>query len=122
MAQLDNTPVAECANCQQRMSVRELVEDPQYVPQGMRFAGTGIDRNELFFQHCRPGCGATFAVPALYFAPLIDEHLTPAVPVDSDDCGRHCFAVEDLSACEHACLYAPFRRLLLRLRQEKAAV
>ena len=121
MLEQDNTPIAQCPQCQRAMSVRELVEDPQYVPQGMRFAGSGTERNELYFEHRSPGCGATFAVSALYFAPLIDEQLTAAVPIESADCGRHCFAIDDLSACEHACLYSPFRRLLLRLRQEKGA-
>ncbi|MBK8482375.1 MAG: hypothetical protein IPL40_14620 [Proteobacteria bacterium] len=121
MAQLDNTPIATCSQCQQQLSLRELVEDPQYLPQGMRFAGQATERNEIYFEHRSPSCGATFTVPALYFAPLIDEHLTPAVPLETEECGRHCFAVDDLSACEHSCLYAPFRRLLLRLREGKAA-
>lgn len=85
---------------------------------GMQLVDETKDLNVFYFTHNRSDCGTTFVVPAGAFLPFITEPVPDEVTIGTDECNKHCLAIDDLAVCYAHCRYAPFRRLLLAMRDQ----
>ena len=108
-----------CPKCGLDLSLADFASAPSLLPIGM-LVDDEPARHLFFFVHVTESCGTTLTVPAERFAPL----LTKPPPGDSllgtDACSERCAHVDDLRLCIRACRWAPFRRLLVKLRQARA--
>jgi len=118
---VEHVVVKRCPKCQAEFSLADFENDPDIEPVGMQFFGGPQRDNYFFFTHTCAHCGTTFIMPVTDLVPLVHEPIPDQTRTGEHDCGGHCMRVEDLSHCTAPCRYAPFRRLLLRLREEHAA-
>jgi hypothetical protein len=100
-------------------TLRDIIMNPYVVPKGMSVESATPELNVFYFLHNVPYCGSSFVIPVEEFRVLISEPIPEASLTGSRVCGHHCTTVGDLSACGERCYYAPFRRLLLAMMEEK---
>jgi hypothetical protein len=88
----------------------------------MQFEDPDHKYNFYYFNHLCPNCGSTILIPVMEFLPYVNEPVPDLVRTGMEDCERHCLKIDDLAECSAPCRYAPFRRLLLRIRDEHATL
>jgi len=71
------------------------------------------------FQHEIPECQSSFAVYVEDLRDLIDESISNEVLYHTDCCEEHCVTIQDLSECSQECHYAPYRRLLMKMIENR---
>ncbi len=119
--EVDQPVVKTCPKCGAEFTLDDFLNDPDIEPIGMQFFGAAERDNYFFFAHVCAECGTTFLLPVAELMPLVNEPVPTLSRTGQHDCGGHCLRIEDLSHCSAPCRYAPFRRLLLRLREQHAA-
>jgi len=107
-----------CPGCGTKFTLREIVEGGSVRPVGMKFDDPELQWNMFYFKHDEDYCGATFAIPVTRFLPFMDEPIPGEVLTGEEGCNGHCLDQTDTHECSRPCLYAPFRRFLLRLMDQ----
>jgi hypothetical protein len=111
--------IRACPFCKVKLTLDKLVSDPLLRPIGMAF-GKGSFENAFYcFQHETQDCGTSFLVNVLIFSPRISEPIPKERLTLTESCERHCVSIEDLSECKQPCLFAPFRRFLIKMLETK---
>jgi hypothetical protein len=110
-----DTLFRHCPGCGRALRLRDLLESPEFEAVGMSFEGGkfSAEFNSYYFNHKTADCGTTLCVPVDLFVTLIPETIPEQVLSGTEACEKHCVRVDDLSACQQDCHYAPFRRFLL---------
>ena len=111
----------ECPNCGEAFSMQDILEDPTLRPLGMTFEESDLETNLYFFAHAVPECGTTFLIPAVRFIDAIDEPIPEEIRTGRPDCEARCTNLSDWMECKNECFHAPFRRLLIRMIEQKRA-
>ena len=112
--------VKKCTLCQALMTAREIVDDPAIKPIGTAFlADETSDTHYYFFQHEIPGCGTSFVVDVEHFKQFITEPIPEKKMTLGPGCEGHCANINDLTECRQECHFAPFRRFLLKMIEQK---
>ena len=113
----------KCPMCGVQFAIAEIAEHPDVDPIGMMVETVGGKPCHLyFFNHVVADCGTTFVVPAEEFLPYIREPLPEHSLLGTQPCEGHCTHLENLQACAQACLYAPYRRYMLAMRDRRAGL
>lgn len=110
-----------CTGCGYEFGLERIAREAQLEPVGMQFDDPDHKYNFYYFNHTCSNCGSTILIPVMEFLPYVNEPVPDLVRTGMEDCGRHCLRIDDLDECSAPCRYAPFRRLLLRIRDEHAA-
>ena len=108
----------QCPGCGTKFTLKEIVEGGSVRPIGMKFDDPDLRWNMYYFVHDEAYCGTTFAIPVTRFLPFINEPIPGEVLAGSAECGQHCLRADDTTECHATCLYAPFRRFLLKLMDQ----
>jgi hypothetical protein len=77
------------------------------------------DGNLLVFDHA---CGTSISVPVRRVRrhlPDLEEEALPSARLSLEECRRHCPDLDDLVACERACVKARDRRIVQLIMQRK---
>ncbi len=117
----DATTHKRCPGCGTAFTMDQILESAEIEPIGMQLEDNDHAWNFYYFNHRCPSCGSTFVIPVLDFLPWITEPVPQATLTGTESCERHCMRLDDLGDCQARCRYAPFRRLLLRMRSRKAS-
>lgn len=110
-----------CPGCGTAFTLRQVLESPDIEPIGMQLEDSDHAWNFYYFNHRCPTCGSTFLIPVLDFLPLISEPVPDLALNGTESCERHCTRIDDLAECSAPCRYAPFRRFLLKMRDDHRA-
>lgn len=113
--------VKECPKCAVGLTLSDFLTKVEIEPIGMSIDPVDPELNFYYFNHECANCGTTFVVDVRAFVPCIDEPIPTQILHGSSVCGGHCTRIDDLAQCPNECLYAPFRRFLLRLRDKLSA-
>jgi hypothetical protein len=116
---MDNPILKQCTVCGAQLTLDQFEHDPQIVPIGMMFIDDDITEAYYLFQHEKPGCGTSLAVPVELFRPAILEQIPEKIRALTDCCELHCTKLSDLGNCHAPCLFAPYRRHLIALVERK---
>ena len=109
-----------CTGCKMEFTLEDILQKAEIIPQGMQIEDDDMNWNMFYFNHECAGCGSTFLIPVSEFLALIDEPIPSTLRAGTDLCEQHCTSLKDLSACSQDCRYAPFRRFLIKMLNEKA--
>ena len=115
---MDNPFFKQCPSCREWFSRRAILQNPQIRPIGMSVDPRNPDLSLLFFQHDSDHCGTSFTIPVKEFLPVIEEPLNEDM-MGRANCPGHCTHIDDLNECHLSCLYAPFRRLILSILENR---
>ena len=114
-----NEQIKACPLCSETFSIDQLMENPHFVPIGMRLDDSEPSLNLFFFDHAIESCNTTFVIPILWFRSLLREPAPLANLAGSCSCAQYCSSIEDFSTCNKECGWAPYRRLLKEMMQAK---
>jgi hypothetical protein len=112
--------VKKCSCCQAKLTARDIVNDPEVRPIGTTFFeddGPGI--HYYFFQHDTADCGTSFVVDVEKFRHLLNEPVPATIMTLEPGCPGQCARIDDLNSCQAECHFAPFRRFMLQMVEEK---
>ncbi len=109
-----DAPFRVCGSCKHPWEGwREFLVDPELRLLGLQIAPELPEANLLIFEH---RCGSTISVLARVLRPLLDgEERHARNFYGSEQCNRHCRTLEDLSACDNACVNARDRAMLQKI-------
>ena len=111
-----------CAGCGYEFDLASIARDAQLEPVGMQFEDPDHKYDFYYFNHTCLSCGSTILIPVMEFLSYVKEPVPDLVRTGMEDCERHCLRIDDLETCSAPCRYAPFRRLLLQMRDEHATL
>lgn len=114
------SPTKTCTGCGAVFTLQDVIDDPIIQPRGMQFEDEDLEWNSYYFNHVCDHCGSTFTISVKEFLPYITEPIPPEVLTGSGMCEQHCLSIQDLQECHAPCMYAPFRRFLLRTLKKSA--
>jgi hypothetical protein len=112
----------QCSCCRTWFTRQQLLTSPVIEPIGMTFDKGQPTWNLFYFNHLEKSCLSTFTVPAEQMDPFLVEPAPGLILFGDDRCEGHCSSVADLSLCTSSCHWAPYRRLLLRMRAARGLV
>lgn len=103
-----------CPCCEAEFTARDILQNQDIRPVGMLY---DVDATNAWFLlgHEVEGCHSSFAVPVDAMIECIDEEIPNERLTLTDSCEGHCVSIEDLSECRQECCFAPFRRLFLKM-------
>ncbi len=110
-----------CPLCGVSFSIDDLLHDRRIAPLGMRVEDDDSRLNFMFFTHDIPECGTTFVVPVEAFREVLPEQAPPEIRTGSEFCEGRCRDLADRGLCRQDCRWAPYRRLLSRMINERRA-
>lgn len=114
-----DTIVTECNLCKAKFTIQDLIFNPELHPLGMIYDDTRHTAY-YYYQHETPDCGTSFIIETELFKDYIEESTSSEKPTINNVCPRRCIMLKDLNACDNECYYAPFRRFLLHMADQKA--
>jgi len=116
---MNNDIVKKCTLCGQDFTALDLVCNPDLKLLGMVYMPREGGKAYYFFQHDIKGCGTSIAVDI----EVMSHFITEAIPITkltlTDCCEEHCVNLKDLSVCKQDCFYAPYRRFLFKMIDQK---
>jgi len=112
---MDNIKFKQCPKCETWFSREDILESLNIIPLGMTVDEEDSTLSFFYFNHKRPTCDTPFTIPVRRFEPFITEPIPSKINFGNPSCEGHCTSMEDLMVCQQECLYAPFRRFLLKL-------
>ncbi len=114
-------PFRSCGSCKHAWEQwSDFLLDPRLRLLGLQASPEWPHANLFVFEH---GCGSTVSVLASRLRNLLGDPAADPPPhwfYGSQDCRRHCTAIEDQVACDRPCANARDRRLLELLHRIKA--
>ncbi len=116
---MNDDPIRTCPFCKDILTLDRLVSDPLIRPIGMTFGKGSFEHAFYYFQHQTPDCGTSFLVNVLIFSSCLSEPIPKERLTLTESCERHCVNIEDLLECKQPCLFAPFRRFLIKMLEAK---
>jgi hypothetical protein len=116
---MNDDPIRTCPFCNDILTLDKLVSDPLIRPIGMIFGKGSFEHAFYCFQHETQDCGTSFLVNVLIFSPYLSEPIPKERLTLTESCERHCVNIKDLSECKQPCLFAPFRRFLIKMLETK---
>ena len=105
----------QCPNCKKWFSIDDFINNVEIQPIGMKLDNNTFALNLYFFNHYNDTCNTTFAMRVDDFKEYIDEKIPHEILVNTDECLEHCTKLKDLMACNNECIFAPYRRFLMKL-------
>jgi hypothetical protein len=113
-------PFRLCGSClREWASWHDFVVDPEIRLLGLQAVPNLPDGNLLVFDHA---CGTSISVPVRRVRrhlPDLEEEALPSARLSLEECRRHCPDLDDLVACERACVKARDRRIVQLIMQRK---
>lgn len=116
-----NGHIKECPKCKAKFTLEQLFYDPDIIPIGLCFQEDCPDLNIYFFNHEADACQTTFTVEVEKFSSFIDGKIPKQKLSGTAACEDYCNHIDDDGNCSQDCHYAPFRVLLIKMREAKAA-
>ncbi|RKX20858.1 MAG: hypothetical protein DRP35_05370 [Candidatus Zixiibacteriota bacterium] len=111
----NNKNFKQCPNCKKWFSVDDFINNNEIQPIGMKLDNNTFALNLYFFNHYNDECKTTFAMRVDDFEEYIDEKIPHKILAKTDECLNHCANLEDLMPCNNECVFAPYRRYLMKL-------
>ncbi|MCP4568572.1 MAG: hypothetical protein GY841_13425 [FCB group bacterium] len=112
---MGNDKLKQCPKCTVWFGIDDICSNPDIKPLGMTFEKGNINRNLFFFNHTSNDCGTTFTLKVDVLAELIKNPTSSEILAGGDTCEGHCSDINDTTECSQTCKYAPYRRLLREL-------
>lgn len=114
-----NNIIKRCPGCGQDFTVDDIFSDKNIIPIGITFVGKNMESAYYFFQHEIPECGSSFIIKTGKLRHLIKEKIPEDKLKSTSQCNTYCNDISDLSNCKNNCHYAPYRRLLFDILENK---
>ncbi len=114
--------VKKCSFCNRDFTAMELANDPELKLVGMLYMPGENEKAYYFYQHEVKDCGTSIAVDIEVMKQFITESIPDEKLTLSKCCEEHCVNIKDLSECQQECYYAPFRRFLFKMIDQKKQV
>ena len=111
--------VKKCPCCGQQFSFNDLLKQPYIEPKGITFYDNKPEMNMFFFNHVCENCNTTFAIPAKDFTGFLTEDVPDKVLAGLPECEKRCLDINDKNEFTQNCQWAPFRRFIIQLIDEK---
>lgn len=105
----------QCPNCKQWLSIDDFINNIEIQPIGMKMDNNTFALNLYFFNHLKKKCNTTFAMRVDDFKEYITENIPKEILSQTEECQDHCTQLNDLMVCNNNCAYAPYRRFLMNL-------
>ena len=109
----------KCPSCGILFSLSDIINQPFIEPKGITLYDKNPDMNMFFFNHVCPTCNTTFAIPAKDFIGFLKEDIPNKVLAGLPECETRCMDINDKDVCRQNCQWAPFRRFILQLIENK---
>ncbi len=111
--------VKVCPLCGRRFSTQDILHDQGVTPLGIQLEEDDPRLNFFFFTHDIPNCGTTFVIPVEAFAGCLQVSPPVQILAGTEPCEGHCLELADHGFCRQDCRFAPYRRLLVQMLQER---
>lgn len=116
---MDHEHFKMCPGCGKWLSLEDILVDPDIRPLGLTLDDADFENCWFYFQHEVTQCRSSFVVPASWFAPIVEEPIPPIVKTGTERCEGRCVRIDDWAECHNDCHHAPFRRLLMRMAENR---
>lgn len=109
-----------CSNCRTAWpAMHDLLEDPEIELIGYQVAFNDLTGGLFYFNHLRPGCGTTLAVPVGEFTALSSRPIVTARTVEPHKCSGLCVRRGELDPCPVECECTWVREVIQTIRAWK---
>jgi hypothetical protein len=119
---MSNDVVKKCTLCGRGLTAMDLANNPDLKLVGMLCMPGENEKAYYFYQHEVKDCGTSIAVDIEVMKQFITESIPDEKLTLSKCCEEHCVNIKDLSECQQECYYAPFRRFLFKMIDQKKQV
>ena len=117
--QTDQEHFKFCCGCGTWLSQQDILSNPEVRPLGLVLEESDYETSLMYFQHEVPKCRSSFVIPAQRFDSIIDELIPEKVKTGTKRCEGRCIRIDDWAECQNDCHHAPFRRLLIRMAENR---
>ena len=111
--------IKDCPKCKKEISLKDILEDPEFVPIGISIDDEDYSLNFYYFNHKSENCNTTFAILVEAFNSVIKEIIPTKILTNTSVCNGYCTDVENKNNCPNACQWAPYLRFLVTLIESK---
>ena len=119
---MDPVHFKQCPGCHKWLSLQDMLSNPDIMPLGLVLADSDYDTGLFYFQHEVPECRSSFVIPAGWFVSILDEPIPEKVKIGTKHCEGQCLHIDEWAECHTDCHHAPFRRLLIRMMENRQMV
>jgi hypothetical protein len=109
----------QCPGCHKWLSLQDILTSDEIRPLGLVLSESDYETSLFYFQHEAPECRSSFVIPADWFESIIDEPIPDKIKTGTEHCEGRCIHIDDWTACKNDCHHAPFRRVLVRMVEER---
>ena len=111
--------VKQCPGCGNRLSINDILNDPDVRPIGMHTESNNHKLHGMVFQHDSPYCQSSFQIDLESLAPLVSTSGRVEMCNIPTECDRRCLTAYQDDPCPLNCSFTPYHELMLKMLRSR---